>query len=556
MVHGENTVVVEYKLRSPNNLRATLQLCPLIAFRDYHSLVRENPAINGDCDRKPGLVSFKPYPDLPVLHLAHNAQSVEPTETWFRTFEYQAEQERGLDFSEDLFNPCVLSFDLAQPAAVIAALEPFDIARVPELRKREVARRHTVIRAQSPSSDVFIEGLTVASEQFLVNRGDRKSVIAGYHWFADWGRDTMVSLAGFTIPNGRSAIARDIMLTFAHSVDRGMLPNRFPDAGGVPEYNAVDATLWFFEAVRGYLGRTDDLNFVRDVLYGILADIVAWHVRGTRYNIHVDADGLLDSGEDGVQLTWMDAKAGNWVVTPRRGKPVEIQALWYNALCIMETLAEKFGDELGRKRYATQAALAKWSFNRLFWNEKLGYLYDVVNGNALDASIRPNQIFAVSLRHTMLAPERAQRVVETVHDNLLTPYGLRTLTPTDPNYCGRYNGDQASRDGAYHQGTVWPWLLGPFITAYLKVHGHGEAAKRQVQAWLEPLRAHLLGPGVGQINEIFEGDAPHRPVGCIAQAWSVAELLRTCIEDLQVPTHGTGEAGVEAADLFVSARKL
>jgi predicted glycogen debranching enzyme len=438
---------------------------------------------------------------------------------------------------------------------VIAALQPVDIARVPDLRNRELARR-AEIRAQSPSPDPFVHQLTIASEQFLVNRRECKSVIAGYHWFADWGRDTMISLAGLSIPNGRATVARDILRTFAQSVDRGMLPNRFPDAGETPEYNTVDATLWFFDAIRAYLAGSNDLAFVRDELYGTLTDIIAWHVRGTRYNIQVDTDGLLNSGEDGTQLTWMDAKVGNWVVTPRRGKPVEIQALWYNALCIMETLAARFGDELGRKRYATHATLAKWSFNRLFWNEKLGCLYDAVNGSELDASIRPNQIFAVSLRHTMLAPERAQSVVAVVQEHLLTPYGLRTLAPSNPNYRGRYTGDQTSRDGAYHQGTVWPWLLGPFLSGYLKVYGHGEAALRQTRAWLEPLQAHLLGRGVGQINEIFEGDAPHRPVGCIAQAWSVAEILRTCVEDLGLAAQSASESEIGADALTVSSRKV
>jgi predicted glycogen debranching enzyme len=558
LVNGENTTVVEYQLSAPSRLpnnAVMLELRPLLAFRDYHSLTRENTALNGTSTLETSVASFKPYPDLPALHASHNAQSVRQTGTWFRSFQYDAEHERGLDFTEDLFNPCVLSFDLAKPARVIAALQPIDIALAPELRHRELARR-AGIRAQSPSADPFVEELTIASEQFLVDRGEHKSVIAGYHWFADWGRDTMISLAGLSIPNGRAATARDILRTFAQNVDHGMLPNRFPDAGETPEYNTVDATLWFFEATRAYLARTNDLAFVRDELYGTLADIIAWHVRGTCYNIRIESDGLLNRGEDGVQLTWMDAKVGNWVVTPLRGKPIEIQALWYNALCIMETLASKFGDELGRKRYATQATLAKWSFNRLFWNEKLGCLYDVVNGSELDASIRPNQIFAVSLRHTMLTPERAQRVVGTVHEHLLTPYGLRTLAPSDPNYHGRYTGDQTSRDGAYHQGTVWPWLLGPFLTAYLKVNGHGVGAKEQAKAWLKPLQAHLLDRGVGQIDEIFEGDAPHRPVGCIAQAWSVAELLRSCVEDLGLASQPTTDSDIETDALRLGSRKV
>jgi glycogen debranching enzyme len=247
----------------------------------------------------------------------------------------------------------------------------------------------------------------------------------------------------------------------------------------------------------------------------------------------VDDSGLLESGELGVQLTWMDAKVGDWVVTPRRGKPVEIQALWYNALCIMEDLANRFGDEAARKRYRHMAAVAQWSFNRLFWNEKLGCLYDVINGAPPDPSIRPNQIFAVSLPHGMLPRDRAISALEKVEEHLLTPFGLRSLAPSDPQYRGQYTGSPAERDGAYHQGTVWPWLLGPFITAYMKVHGRSEETRRQAQAWLSPLKAHLAEAGLGHISEIFEGDPPHRPCGCIAQAWSVAEILRVHFEDVK-----------------------
>jgi predicted glycogen debranching enzyme len=316
-------------------------------------------------------------------------------------------------------------------------------------------------------------------------------------------------------------------------VDQGMLPNRFPDSGETPEYNTVDATLWFFEATRKYLAYTGDLKFVCNELYPVLADIIAWHVRGTRYGIKVDPSGLLSSGEPGVQLTWMDAKVGDWVVTPRRGKPVEIQALWYNALCIMEDLARRAGDETARQRYRSMATIASWSFNRLFWNDKAGCLYDVTNGAPPDPSIRPNQIFAVSLFYSMLSAERAKSVVEKVREHLLTPYGLRSLAPSDPQYRGRYTGGPVDRDGAYHQGTVWPWLLGPFITAFVKVNEGSMEASKQAAEWLAPLHEHLFDAGLGHISEIFEGDAPHRPCGCIAQAWSVAEILRAYVEDVQ-----------------------
>jgi len=534
MVQGENTTVVEYRILSGTRVaNVRLQLRPLIAFRDYHGLTHENGAINATVNSRPGLVGFSPYPSLPTLFLANNAASTESSGHWYRNFEYQAERERGLDFAEDLFNPCVLEFDLnSEPqATVIASTEPRNVSMAREYRQHEVERRQANAM-RSPVPDDFVTLLTAAADQYVVSRGDEKSVIAGYHWFSDWGRDTMIALPGLTLPTRRFDVARGILRTFAGSVDQGMLPNRFPDAGETPEYNTVDATLWFCEAVRAYLAYTDDLPFVQSELYSMLTDIIAWHVRGTRFGIKLDASGLISSGEAGVQLTWMDAKVGDWVVTPRRGKPVEIQALWYNAVCIMENLASRVGDEAGRKRYNGMAALTRWSFNRLLWNENGGYLYDVVNGAPRDASIRPNQIFAVSLPHSMLSRERAKQVVDTVQQHLLTPYGLRSLAPSDPQYRGSYTGDGRSRDGAYHQGTVWPWLMGPFITAYLRVHGRSEAALRQAKQWLAPFKEHLSEAGLGHISEIFDGDGPHRPVGCVAQAWSVAEILRATAEEI------------------------
>jgi len=529
---------VHYELKKNNhperikNLR--LELRPLIAFRDYHSTTHENGAISREIEQHPGLATVTPYQGLPSLHLAHNAVELRKTGDWYRNFEYDAERERGLDFSEDLFNPCVLRFDLRlrRQASVIASTDPHDVAQLAEYRQAEITHRRNVT-VSSPVEDAFAQDLANAAEQYVVSRGDQKTVIAGYHWFSDWGRDTMVALPGLTLPTGKPEVARSILRTFAQHVDQGMLPNRFPDAGETPEYNTVDATLWFFEAARAYLAYTGDLEFVRNELYPMFADIISWHVRGTRYGIKVDSSGLLSAGEPGVQLTWMDAKVGDWVVTPRRGKPVEIQALWYNALCIMEDLAGKFADEPGQKRYRNMATVASWTFNRLFWNENVGCLYDVTNGAPPDPSIRPNQILAVSLTHSMLSSERAKSVVEKVREHLLTPYGLRSLAPGDPQYRGRYTGGPVERDGAYHQGTVWPWLLGPFITAYVKVHGGSEAARRQASDWLAPLREHLTDAGLGHISEIFDGDAPRLPRGNIAQAWSVAEILRAYIEDVK-----------------------
>src|SRR6184192_1347278 len=516
MIQGENSTVVHYELKKNNHperpKKLWLELRPLIAFRDYHSTTRENSAISSTVDERPGLATVAPYQGLPSLHLAHNAVELRKMGDWYRNFEYDVERERGLDFSEDLFNPFVLRFDLnhRREALTIASTERRDVANVGDYRQSEITRRRKV-RASCATQDDFAQTLAAAADQYIVSRGDQKTVIAGYHWFSDWGRDTMIALPGLTLPTGKHEIARSILRTFAKHVDQGMLPNRFPDAGETPEYNTVDATLWFFEAARAYLAYTGDSEFVRKDLYPVFADIIAWHVRGTRYGIKVDPSGLLTSGEPGVQLTWMDAKVGDWVVTPRRGKPVEIQALWYNALRIMEEFAHQFNDEAGVKRYRNMAAVASWSFNRLFWNESTGCLYDVTNGAPPDPAIRPNQILAVSLPYSMLPAERAKSVVEKVREHLLTPYGLRSLAPSDPQYKGHYAGGPFERDGAYHQGTVWPWLLGPFITAYIRVNGCSDAAREQAAEWLKPLESHLSEAGLGHISEIFEGDAPHRP---------------------------------------------
>jgi predicted glycogen debranching enzyme len=537
MVDGENTTVVQYEVRTtnrsqpPENLR--LEIRPLVAFRDYHNTTHANGSLNAGVEERPGLAAVAPYPGLPTLFLAHDAVELQKTGDWYRNFEYDVERERGMDFTEDLFNHFILRFDLlaSSHASVIASTERREVGRVESYRQAEIKRRQLAVQA-SPLKDEFARALTAASGQFIVARGAQKTIIAGYHWFSDWGRDTMISLPGLTLPTGNHEVARSILSTFAQHVDQGMLPNRFPDAGETPEYNTVDATLWFFEAARAFLAYNGDEEFIRTELYPVFTDIIAWHVRGTRYGIKVDASGLLASGAPGIQLTWMDAKVGDWVVTPRRGKPVEIQALWYNALCIMEELARRFGDEAGRKSYHNMAAVTNSAFP-LFWNEKDNCLYDVINGGTPDASIRPNQIFAVSLPYTMLSPERARAVVGKVREHLLTPYGLRSLAPSDPQYRGRYQGGPVERDGAYHQGTVWPWLMGPFITAYVKVNGGSDAARRQAAEWLLPLKDHLADAALGQISEIFDGDAPQRPVGCAAQAWSAAEALRAYVEDVK-----------------------
>ncbi|HYY69173.1 MAG TPA: amylo-alpha-1,6-glucosidase [Terriglobales bacterium] len=532
MVEGGNTTVVQYQLKTPRD-SVRLEVAPLIAFRDYHSTTHENVALDATVTSETGLVTTAPYSGLPRLYLAHDADAVHTGGGWYRNFEYRVEQERGLDYREDLFNPLIFRFELTArtDATIIASTERHDVREASRIRKNEVARRASVA-ALSPVKDDFVRSLVTAADQFIVARGQQKTVIAGYHWFSDWGRDTMIALPGLTLVTGRFDVARSILLEFSKHVDQGMLPNRFPDAGERPEYNTVDATLWYFEAIRAYVEYTGDYEFVRQNLYDVLNDIIAWHVRGTRHGIRVEDSGLLASGAPGLQLTWMDAKVGDWVVTPRHGKPVEIQALWYNALRVLEDFAARFGDSAAEKRYAEMAAAAHCSFNRLFWNENAGCLYDVVNGGPPVASIRPNQVLAVSLKHSMLSPERAAGVVRVVARELLTAFGLRTLSPRDPRYIGHYNGDQHARDSAYHQGTVWPWLFGPFLSAYIRVNGGTAEARLQAAEWLEPFRRHLHEAGLGQVSEILDGNPPYRPRGCIAQAWSVAELLRAAVEEV------------------------
>jgi predicted glycogen debranching enzyme len=533
MIHGENSTVVRYAVSVPPGHRHALrlELRPLIAFRDYHSTTHENFALNPQVTAEAGSAMVRPYADLPPLWLTHNGE-VLPGGYWYRNFEYHRERERGLDFVEDLYNPMVLTFDISsQEAVVVASTERREAAKVPQYEAQERRRRSQI--AMDTPSEGLVSALSVAADQFIVARGEKNTVIAGYHWFADWGRDTMIALPGLTLATGRFSVARSILLEFAQHVNRGMLPNRFPDAGEEPEYNTVDATLWFMEAIRKYLGYTRDFECVRTHLYPVLTDIMQWHFRGTRHGIRMDSDSLLACGEAGVQLTWMDAKLGDWVVTPRRGKPVEIQALWYNALVFMRNLSSEFGYESDSQRYGASAATVRDSFADKFWNGERNCLFDVVDDTERDPSIRPNQIFAVSLPHRLLSPEKERAVVNVVQRELLTPYGLRTLARGDPQYRGSYGGDPRSRDGAYHQGTVWPWLMGPFVTAYLRVQNYSPAALEQAKSWLAAFEKHIREAGVGQVSEVFSGDPPHQPGGCIAQAWSVAELLRAAIEDLR-----------------------
>lgn len=527
MVYGENTVVLSYRLldeSGPDN-EYSLELRPLLAFRDYHSMAHANSAIRGDCEEDAaGVIRLQPYAGMPDLYFGHDGCSCEPTGVWYYNFEYAREQERGFFEREDLFQPFVIRCRL-KPGRVlnlIASTQRRVAGEAEPLYKAELKRR-TGLTASENGRATAAYVLTKAADQFIVRRSDGHTVIAGYHWFTDWGRDTMISLPGLTLSTGRSQIAKEILRTFAASSSQGMIPNRFGDASGEPEWNTVDAALWMFEATRCYLEESGDWAFVKDEIYPVLKDMIAWHRRGTRYGIHMTSDGLLIAE---AALTWMDARVDGRAVTPRDGKAVEIQALWFNALSILQSFAERSGDQEYASDLATLRTLTKKSFLDQFWNEEAGCLFDVVQDAKRDGSIRPNQIFAVSLHYALVDGLAAKQLLDVVRSALLTIRGLRTLAPVDPQYRGQYKGDSAARDGAYHQGTVWPWLAGPFWAAWLKVHLYSAESKSAAGKWLDEFTPHMEEAGIGQVSEVFSGDAPHQAGGCIAQAWSVAELLR------------------------------
>ncbi len=526
MLHGENTTICRWTLKKGAKTvgDARIELRPLLSFVDYHHLRHESLDTVFEYSEAAGKVEVRARDCDTPLYFFHSG-SVEKSGYWYRHFELAIEKERGFDHSEDLFQPFVLYLALSDEAAVIVSTVPELSGNAARLGKREIKRRRSLIKIAEPQTE-FQEQLVIAADQFIVSRGTGETVIAGYPWFSDWGRDTMIAFTGLTLASGRPKIAKVILLEFAKHISMGMLPNRFPDAGGEAEYNTVDATLWYFEAVRSYAETTDDYAAVDTSLYEKLADIIAWHLRGTRFNIHVDTDGLLYAGEPGVQLTWMDAKIGDLVITPRTGKPVEIQALWYNALRIMADFAARFGHDEDRARFEAMAELAKLSFNSVFWNDAQDCLYDVIENGHRDASVRPNQIFAVSLPFSMLDIERSKKVVSKIEAELLTPVGLRSLSPKDPKYVPVYIGTPFERDSAYHQGTVWAWLIGAFVDAYRKVYSRGSETETRITEILSGFQDHILEAGAGQISEIFDGEMPHLPRGCPAQAWSVAELLR------------------------------
>jgi predicted glycogen debranching enzyme len=537
MVHGQNTSVIEYTFDGMEE-RADVhfEVRPLIAFRDYHGTSHENEAICKTVEESEGMVAIQPYPSLPKLYLAHDAAFVRADGCWYRNFAYEQERERGLDYVEDLFSPLVLRTDLHSHTSftMIASTDSKPIARLKDYKYAKVRREACSFynfRKEYGSSDL-VPSLYRAADQFIVTRAPFKTVIAGYHWFGDWGRDTMIALPGLLLATDQPAFAKEIFLQFVRHLDRGMLPNRFPDAGDKPEYNTVDATLWFFEAIRQYVNyrkddswRSEATELLRESLYAPLQEIIRSHVSGTRYGIHADDDGFLWAGDRNTQLTWMDAKVGDTAITPRHGRPVEIQALWYNALCTLAEFAVLLGDSTASENYSTMAAKLKSNFVEVFWNPTRACLFDVVGDGGADDSLRPNQIFAISLRYPLVNGDKARQILTAVESELLTPYGLRTLSSVDHHYEGEYRGGVWSRDSAYHQGTVWPWLAGAFFSAKLAVSESPEAVIEEIDLWLEKFAVHLRDAGLGQISEIFDGDYPHCPRGCIAQAWSVAEIL-------------------------------
>jgi predicted glycogen debranching enzyme len=533
MEQGKNTSYISYYLHRAS-AALTVSIKALVNYRDYHSdtvggwQMHAIPVDRGVCvTAYSTAVPFYLFCDRGNLTICHN---------WYKGFDLAMERYRGLRDREDHLHIATFEATLqpGESLTIIASTESQPNLQVPTaLEARHTHERALLKRWQttnylnlaSKKTPSWINQLVLAADQFIVSRpipdrADGKTILAGYHWFSDWGRDTMISLPGLTLATGRPEIARSILLTFARYLDSGMLPNRFPDAGETPEYNTVDATLWYFEAIRAYHATTRDDDLLRE-LYPALQEIIAWHQRGTRYNIHLDRDGLIYAGEIGSQLTWMDAKVDDWVVTPRMGKPVEINALWYNALQVMVAISREL--ERSESQYAQMAEQTAQGFQR-FWNQVTGYCYDVLDTpTGDDDTLRPNQIFAVSLPTIPLLTTAQQRaVVDTCARHLLTSHGLRSLAPGHPQYQGHYGGGQYDRDGAYHQGTTWGWLIGAFVQAHLKVYGDYDRAR----SFLQPMANHLVAHGMGSLSEIFDGDAPMTPRGCIAQAWTVAEVLR------------------------------
>ena len=540
LVPGEQTVVVRYASSAPIRVR----LEPLLAFRDYHALTHRNPdAWTGFEERTvPGgrAVRFQPYSGLPSLRLAHRGDAFVGAPTWHENVEYLEELDRGLDFREDLLLPGSFELELSSGkselvAATVESEATLDLDALGAL----FSRAGSALRASAPArsarrSDDLAEGRTRlerAADAYLVRRADRSAtVIAGYPWFTDWGRDTMISLPGLLVARGRLDLAREVLEGFLAHLDGGLVPNRFPDAAGPAEYNTVDATLFMFQAVHAWEQAGGSPAFVRDVFYPAACTIVDAHLRGTHHGIHVDPrDGLLVAGGSGTNLTWMDARVNGVPVTPRHGKPVEVNALWYNALRLSERWARQLGDGPRARSFGREADLVSGAFDRAFWNDARRCCFDVVLPEGPDSRLRPNQLLAVGLPFPLLDGRRRAMVLETVEAALVTPVGLRTLARGDPGYRASYRGGPAARDAAYHQGLVWPWLVGPYVDALFAVRGDSAETRTRARAAVASLVGRMETGCLGQLPECFEPEPPFRPVGAPAQAWSVAEVLRVLV---------------------------
>jgi predicted glycogen debranching enzyme len=526
MQPGANTTYVRYDLRRSCE-PLTMSIRILVNHRDHHGNTHTPGWQTGVEPISGGLKVVAFEGATPFYLLSDGAQAIRG-EKWSRNYFLSLEDYRGLDSLDDNLSPGIFQATL-RPGGSLTLVASTESS--PSLNgesayaERREYERQLIARSVMEQEPEWVQHLVLASDQFVVSRplpdgSWGRSIIAGYPWFSDWGRDTMISLPGLALVTGRHDVAEGVLRTFAHFVDQGMLPNRFPDQGEPPAYNTVDATLWYFEAIRAYHAATGDDQLLRDMI-PVLMEIIRWHRRGTRYNIRVDpVDGLLHAGQPGVQLTWMDAKVGDWVVTPRIGKAVEINALWYNAVRITADFLSRLGED--SEPYVHLSDQIRDGFAH-FWNQPAGYCYDLLGGpQGDDPALRPNQLLAVSLPHSPLSPVQQRSVVDVCAKKLVTPHGLRTLAPEEKGFIGRYGGDRRKRDAAYHQGTVWSWLIGPFVSAHLRVYDDTEAAK----AFLNPLIQHLSDHGVGSISEIFDGDEPFTARGCFAQAWGVAELLR------------------------------
>jgi predicted glycogen debranching enzyme len=525
--HGTGTILVTWSLLAGGPV--ALRVRPFLSGRDYHSMHHENAAFRFDAERKDAMVTFRPYGGLPcVVSLSNGDYRHAPD--WYRNFLYRAELERGLDAVEDLASPGEFKWSLsASGDQAIWHLRATTEVPGEDFSRGAVVDLHRAIRsAELTRRAAFATPLDRAADAYLVRRGGGRTIIAGYPWFTDWGRDTFIAVRGLCLATGRLSDARDILVEWAGAVSEGMLPNRFPDHGETPEFNAVDASLWYVIAASELLFSVGRQSRVltrddRDALVSAILKIVAGYAAGTRFGIRMDDDGLLAAGVAGVQLTWMDARVGDRVITPRIGKPVEVQALWLNALNIAAGLDSQWREPFER---------GMASFSERFWDERRGHLADVVDVDHVratrDDTCRPNQILALGgLPIALVSGDRARRIVECVEQRLWTPLGLRSLAPEEPGYAPRYEGDSSARDAVYHQGTVWPWLMGPFVDAWVRVRGNAEAARLAARSrFVEPLLAHLSEAALGHVSEIADAEAPFTPRGCPFQAWSLGELLR------------------------------